>query len=58
MEKESPKLILLGKQAIDDDSNATGQLLAGSLDIPQVKPDCNGEKQAIILVYRLRLLQK
>lgn len=34
-EKESPKLILLGKQAIDDDSNATGQLLAGILDIPQ-----------------------
>lgn len=34
-EKESPQLILLGKQAIDDDSNATGQLLAGILDIPQ-----------------------
>lgn len=36
-EKESPRLILLGKQAIDDDSNATGQLLAGALDLPQVK---------------------
>ena len=34
-ERESPNLILLGKQAIDDDSNATGQLLAGILDIPQ-----------------------
>lgn len=34
-EKESPQLVLLGKQAIDDDSNATGQLLAGILDIPQ-----------------------
>jgi electron transfer flavoprotein beta subunit len=33
---ESPQLILLGKQAIDDDSNATGQILAGILDIPQV----------------------
>ena len=33
---ESPQLILLGKQAIDDDSNATGQLLAGALDLPQV----------------------
>lgn len=37
VQKENPRLILLGKQAIDDDSNATGQLLAGILDIPQVK---------------------
>ena len=29
-------MVLMGKQAIDDDSNATGQLLAGFLDIPQV----------------------
>ena len=36
-QKETPQLILLGKQAIDDDSNATGQLLAGILDISQVK---------------------
>ena len=35
-EKEQPQLVLLGKQAIDDDSNATGQILAGILDIPQV----------------------
>ena len=36
-EKEQAQLVLLGKQAIDDDSNATGQLLAGSLNLPQVK---------------------
>lgn len=33
--KESPQLVVLGKQAIDDDSNQTGQLLAGLLDWPQ-----------------------
>ena len=33
--KENPQLIILGKQAIDDDSNQTGQLLAGLLDWPQ-----------------------
>jgi len=30
-EKESPQLIILGKQAIDDDSNQTGQMLAALL---------------------------
>lgn len=34
-EKEKPDLILLGKQAIDDDCNQTGQMLAGLLDWPQ-----------------------
>ena len=29
--KESPDLVILGKQAIDDDMNATGQMLAGIL---------------------------
>lgn len=33
--KESPDLIIMGKQAIDDDSNQTGQLLAGMLGWPQ-----------------------
>ena len=33
--KESPQIIILGKQAIDDDSNQTGQMLAALLDIPQ-----------------------
>merc|ERR1712093_367584 len=35
VEKEDPQLVLLGKQAIDDDSNQTGQLLAGILGWPQ-----------------------
>ncbi len=34
-EKESIQIIILGKQAIDDDSNQTGQMLASLLDIPQ-----------------------
>jgi electron transfer flavoprotein beta subunit len=35
VEKESPKLAILGKQAIDDDSNQTGQMLAALLGWPQ-----------------------
>lgn len=35
VEKENPLLVLLGKQSIDDDSNQTGQLLAGLLNWPQ-----------------------
>jgi electron transfer flavoprotein beta subunit len=34
-DKEQPQLIILGKQAIDDDSNQTGQMLAALLDWPQ-----------------------
>ena len=33
--KESPNLIVLGKQAIDDDANQTGQMLAALLGWPQ-----------------------
>jgi electron transfer flavoprotein beta subunit len=33
--EESPDLIILGKQAIDDDSNQTGQMLAALLGWPQ-----------------------
>ena len=33
--KENPDLIILGKQAIDDDSNQTGQMLASLLGIAQ-----------------------
>ena len=32
---EKPDLVLVGKQAIDDDSNQTGQMLAALLDWPQ-----------------------
>lgn len=35
VEKESPDLVILGKQAIDDDSNQTGQMLAALLNWPQ-----------------------
>ncbi|HVI98123.1 MAG TPA: electron transfer flavoprotein subunit beta/FixA family protein [Sphingomonas sp.] len=31
VEEESPELVILGKQAIDDDNNQTGQMLAGLL---------------------------
>lgn len=34
-EKEQPELIILGKQAIDDDANQTGQMLAALLGWPQ-----------------------
>jgi len=33
--KESPQLVILGKQAIDDDANQTGQMLAALLGWPQ-----------------------
>jgi len=33
--KEQPKLVIVGKQAIDDDSNQTGQMLAALLGWPQ-----------------------
>jgi len=33
--KEQPQLVVLGKQAIDDDANQTGQMLAALLDWPQ-----------------------
>jgi len=33
--KESPQLVVMGKQAIDDDMNATGQMLAALLGWPQ-----------------------
>ncbi|MEO0551525.1 MAG: electron transfer flavoprotein subunit beta/FixA family protein, partial [Pseudomonadota bacterium] len=45
VEAESPDLVILGKQAIDDDSNQTGQMLGALLDWPQgtfaseVKPE-------------------
>jgi electron transfer flavoprotein beta subunit len=35
VEKERPDLVIMGKQAIDDDCNQTGQMLAGLLGWPQ-----------------------
>jgi len=49
--KENPDLIFLGKQAIDDDANQTGQMLAALWDRPQAtyasKVEINGEKVAV-----------
>src|SRR5258705_1504830 len=45
--KESPKLILMGKQAIDDDSNQSGQMVAARLGGRQAafisKTEINGD---------------
>jgi len=35
IDKEQPQLVILGKQAIDDDANQTGQMLAALADLPQ-----------------------
>ncbi|MBN3754372.1 electron transfer flavoprotein subunit beta/FixA family protein [Paraburkholderia sp. Tr-20389] len=35
VDKEQPQLVMLGKQAIDDDSNQTGQMLAALANLPQ-----------------------
>ena len=35
VDKEAPQLVILGKQAIDDDCNQTGQMLAALCDLPQ-----------------------
>ena len=48
VEAESPQLVILGKQAIDDDANQTGQMLAALLGWPQgtfaFKLDVAGDK--------------
>lgn len=49
--QEQPKLILMGKQAIDDDFNQTGQMLSALLDWPQAtfasKITVNGESLTV-----------
>src|SRR2546430_6570745 len=35
VDKEQPGLVILGKQAIDDDCNQAGQMLAALVDLPQ-----------------------
>ena len=48
VEKETPQLVILGKQAIDDDCNQTGQMLAALLGWPQAtfasKVEVEGDK--------------
>jgi electron transfer flavoprotein beta subunit len=49
--KEQPKLVIMGKQAIDDDSNQCGQMLAALLDWPQAafisKLEVSGDGAAV-----------
>ena len=51
VDKEQPGLIILGKQAIDDDSNQTGQMLAALADLPQAtfasKVEVAGDKLTV-----------
>ena len=51
IEKEQPGLVILGKQAIDDDANQTGQMLATLWGRPQAtfasKLEINGEKATV-----------
>ena len=51
VEKESPDLVILGKQAIDDDANQTGQMLAALADLPQAtfasKVEIEGDKAKV-----------
>ena len=51
VEKEQSNLVILGKQAIDDDSNQTGQILAGLLNWPQAtnasKVEIEGDKVSV-----------
>ena len=48
VDKEQPQLIILGKQAIDDDATQTGQMLAALADLPQAtfasKVEVEGDK--------------
>jgi len=51
VERENPQLVLMGKQAIDDDSNQAGQMLAALLDWPQAtfasKVELAGDQQSV-----------
>ncbi len=51
VDKEQPQLVILGKQAIDDDCNQTGQMLAALLDLPQAtfasKVEVDGDKAKV-----------
>ncbi len=51
LDKEQPGLVILGKQAIDDDANQTGQMLAALADLPQAtfasKVEVAGDKAKV-----------
>ncbi len=52
VDKESPDMVILGKQAIDDDANQTGQMLAALLGWPQgtfaSKLTANGDSLEVV----------
>ena len=52
VEKEEPSVVLLGKQAIDNDAGQVGQMLAALCDIPQAtfanKLDVVSEQEALV----------
>ena len=52
VDKEQPQLVILGKQAIDDDSNQTGQMLAALCNMPQAtfasKVTIEGDKVVVV----------
>lgn len=52
VEREQPRLVIMGKQAIDDDYNQTGQMLAALLDWPQAtfasKVDVAGDVATVV----------
>jgi electron transfer flavoprotein beta subunit len=52
VDKEQPELVILGKQAIDDDSNQTGQMLAALLGWPQGTFACGVELNDGALMVR------
>lgn len=51
-ENEKPELVIIGKQAIDDDSNQTGQMIAEMLGWPQAtfasKIELGGDKCSVV----------
>jgi electron transfer flavoprotein beta subunit len=53
VEKENPSVVLVGKQAIDDDSNQTGSMLAGHLKWPQAgsasKVEFSEDKSSVVV---------
>src|SRR2546422_1612097 len=54
VDKEQPQLVILGKQAIDDDANQTGQMLAALLDWPQAtfasKVELAGDQKSVQVI--------
>ena len=52
VEREQPELVIMGKQAVDDDSNQAGQFLAAHLDWPQAtfasKIEFDGDRARVV----------